>query len=79
MPFFFASVFIYLDSSSSAIEFMLLKTGVKEWMDKMQNSWLSFLLHIWPDHPEPGIIVILFFPFQISIPNHWFPVICLLE
>ena len=37
------SLFI-LVSSSSAIEFMLAKTGVKEWMDKMQNSWLSFLL-----------------------------------
>jgi CysZ protein len=23
---------------------MLLKSGVREWMDKMQNSWLSFLL-----------------------------------
>ena len=23
---------------------MLVKTGVKEWMEKMQNSWLSFLL-----------------------------------
>jgi CysZ protein len=23
---------------------MLLKTGVKEWMQKMQNSWVSFLL-----------------------------------
>ncbi len=37
-------IYLFWISSSSAIEFMLLKTGVKEWMQKMQNSWLSFLL-----------------------------------
>lgn len=31
-------------SSNSAIDFMLHKSGVGDWMDKMQNSWLSFLL-----------------------------------
>ena len=29
-------------SSSSVIEFFLLKTGVKGWMDKMQDSWFRF-------------------------------------
>jgi len=41
---FCAGIYLFLKSSNSAIEFMLLKTGLKEWMDKMQNSWLSFLL-----------------------------------
>ena len=36
--------YLFARSSSSAIEFMLVKTGVKEWMQQMQNSWLSFLL-----------------------------------
>ncbi len=41
---FCMGIYLFWVSSSSAIEFMLVKTGVKEWMDKMQNSWLSFLL-----------------------------------
>ena len=41
---FCLGIYFFWISSSSAIEFMLAKTGVKEWMDKMQNSWLSFLL-----------------------------------
>ena len=41
---FCAGVYLFFISSNSVIQFMLLKTGVKEWMDKMQNSWLSFLL-----------------------------------
>jgi len=41
---FCLGIYLFWISSSSAIEFMLLKTGVKEWMQKMQNSWLSFLL-----------------------------------
>jgi len=41
---FCLGIYLFWISSSSAIEFMLLKTGVSEWMEKMQNSWLSFLL-----------------------------------
>lgn len=41
---FCLGIYLFWISSSSAIEFMLIKTGVKEWMQKMQNSWLSFLL-----------------------------------
>ena len=41
---FCLGIYLFWISSSSAIQFMLLKTGVKEWMEKMQNSWLSFLL-----------------------------------
>jgi CysZ protein len=41
---FCLGIYLFWISSSSAIEFMLAKTGVKEWMEKMQSSWLSFLL-----------------------------------
>ena len=41
---FCLGIYLFWISSSSAIEFMLMRTGVREWMEKMQNSWLSFLL-----------------------------------
>ncbi len=41
---FVLGIYLFIVSSSSAIDFMLQKLGVSEWMDKMQNSWLSFLL-----------------------------------
>jgi CysZ protein len=41
---FTVGIYFFGKSSSSAIEFMLVKTGVKAWMQQMQNSWLSFLL-----------------------------------
>lgn len=41
---FFLGMYLFLRSSNSAIEFLLLRTGVKEWMQHLQNSWLSFLL-----------------------------------
>ncbi len=41
---FFAGIVFFLKSSTAAIDFMLLETGVKEWMQKIQNSWLSFFL-----------------------------------
>ena len=41
---FCLGIYLFWKSSNSAIEFMLLKTGIKEWMQQMQNSWLSFLL-----------------------------------
>lgn len=41
---FCVGIYLFYVSSSSAIEFMLLKSGVREWMDKMQSSWLSYLL-----------------------------------
>ena len=39
---FFAGVWLFLVSSNSAIEFVLLKTGVKGWLERMHDSWLSF-------------------------------------
>jgi len=44
MILFSLGIYLFAKSSSSAIEFMLVKTGVKAWMQQMQNSWLSFLL-----------------------------------
>jgi CysZ protein len=41
---FVLGIYLFYVSSSSAIDFMLQRSGVAEWMEKMQNSWLSFLL-----------------------------------
>ena len=41
---FCAGIYLFFISSNYAIDFMLVKTGVKEWMEKMQNSWLNLLL-----------------------------------
>lgn len=41
---FFAGIYLFVVSSNSAIDFMLQKSGVEEWLSKMQNSWLSYLL-----------------------------------
>lgn len=41
---FTLGIYMFLVSSNSAIEFMLHKSGIEEWMGKMQNSWLSFFL-----------------------------------
>lgn len=41
---FTLGIYLFYVSSNSAIEFMLQKSGVSEWLGKMQNSLLSFLL-----------------------------------
>lgn len=41
---FVVGIYLFWISSNSAIELMLVKTGIKDWMQKMQNSWLSFLV-----------------------------------
>ncbi len=41
---FFLGIYLFSISSSHAIEFMMQKTGLKDWMQQMQNSWLSFFL-----------------------------------
>lgn len=41
---FCLGIYLFVVSSNSAIDFMLQKSGVSEWMEKMQNGWLSFLL-----------------------------------
>lgn len=41
---FCSGIYLFYISSNSAIEMLLQKTGVAEWMENFQNSWLSFLL-----------------------------------
>ncbi|MGB4844384.1 MAG: EI24 domain-containing protein [Ferruginibacter sp.] len=41
---FCAGIYLFIVSSNSAIELILLKTGIKEWLDKMESSWLNYLL-----------------------------------
>ncbi len=43
---FIGGMYLFWTSSNTAIEFILLKTGVKNWLDKMQDSWISFLFII---------------------------------
>ncbi len=40
---FCVGIYFFWQSSTSAIDFLLLKTGLKEWIQKMQNGWLSWL------------------------------------
>ena len=40
---FICGIYLFWISSNSAIEFVLLQTGVKGWLDRMQDSWVSFL------------------------------------
>ncbi len=40
---FIAGIILFWNTSNMAIEFILLKTGVKSWLDRMQESWLNFL------------------------------------
>jgi len=41
---FFLGIYLFMKSSNSAIGYMLLKSGLKEWMEKMESTWISFLL-----------------------------------
>jgi CysZ protein len=41
---FCAGIWLFLKSSSYAINLVLLKAGVTEWLQKLQNGWLSWLL-----------------------------------
>ncbi|HMJ47983.1 MAG TPA: EI24 domain-containing protein [Ferruginibacter sp.] len=40
---FIGGIYLFWITSNSAIELILLKTGVKAWLDRMQDSWVSFL------------------------------------
>lgn len=41
---FCVGIYLFFVSSNHAIDFMLQKSGVREWMEKMQSGFLSFLL-----------------------------------
>ncbi len=40
---FLGGFYLFWISSNSAIEFVLLKSGARAWMDSMHDSWLRFL------------------------------------
>ncbi len=40
---FIAGIYFFWTSSNEAINFILLQSGVKTWLDKMQESWLHYL------------------------------------
>jgi CysZ protein len=44
MLLFAAGIYLFFTSSGDAIEWMFVKTGVRGWMEKMNESWLRFLL-----------------------------------
>lgn len=56
---FFLGIYLFIISSNSAITLMLQKSGITEWMEKMQNSWLSFLLIF--GHIILNLIMLLFY------------------
>lgn len=39
---FIAGIYIFWISSNSAIQFLLLRSGVKVWLDRMHDSWLHY-------------------------------------
>jgi CysZ protein len=41
---FCVGIYFFWKSSNSAVDFVLLKTGAKDWMEKIHNSWLSWLV-----------------------------------
>jgi CysZ protein len=40
---FCAGIYFFWTSSTAAIEWMFIKTGVRNWMDKWNESWMRFL------------------------------------
>ena len=40
---FIGGIYLFWTSSNTAIEFVMLKTGVKGWLESKQDSWISFL------------------------------------
>ena len=40
---FCVGIYFFWQTSTSAISFMLLKTGIKDWMESLHNSWLNWL------------------------------------
>lgn len=43
---FVAGIYLFWTTSNSAIEMVMLKTGVKGWLDRMHDSWLNFFFII---------------------------------
>lgn len=43
---FVIGIYLFWKSSNSAIEFVLLKSHAKSWLDRMQDSWINWLFII---------------------------------
>lgn len=43
---FVAGIYLFWTTSNSAIELIMQKTGVKNWLDSMHDSWLNFFFII---------------------------------
>jgi CysZ protein len=41
---FCVGIYFFWKSSNYAVDFVLVKTGAKEWMERIHNSWLSWLV-----------------------------------
>ncbi|MEI8058632.1 MAG: EI24 domain-containing protein, partial [Ferruginibacter sp.] len=41
---FCMGIYLFASSSSHAIDFMMLRSGAAEWIQKMENSWLSWFV-----------------------------------
>jgi CysZ protein len=39
---FIVGMYFFWSSSNSAIEWVLIKSGVKNWLDRVQDNWISF-------------------------------------
>ncbi len=39
---FLGGMFLFWISSNEAIEFILIRTGAKQWLDQMHDSWINF-------------------------------------
>jgi len=59
---FMGGIYLFWISSNTAIEFMLVKTGAKSWLDKMQDSWINLLFIIGQVMLR---LVLLFFYFSL--------------
>ena len=67
---FFLGIFLFAKSSSNAIDFMMVKTGAAEWMQKMENSWLRWLVIF-----LQIIIYLVFIMFYFSLFKYLFLII----
>jgi len=56
---FIVGIYFFWISSNSAIEFVLIKTGVKGWLDRMQDGWISYLFFV--GHIMLQLILMLFY------------------
>ena len=59
---FIAGLYLFGVSSVNAIEFILLKSGIKAWLESMQDSWLNLLVIV-----GQGIIMAVLFLYYFSL------------